>query len=114
LRGVIVTDGSIKDGGPDVVSATLSLGGVSASESGGISASVWVSRGVSASLWASSSAADWGSGGTWYEVWGISGGPYEATLLPDFGKHVACKLWSNKQVSIITNYFPYLMFMLQY
>jgi len=32
---------------------------------------------------------------------GFPGGPYELSLLPDFGKHVACKLWSDKVVSVI-------------
>jgi len=32
---------------------------------------------------------------------GFPGGPYELSLLPNFGKHVACKLWSDKVVSII-------------
>jgi len=32
---------------------------------------------------------------------GFSGGPYELSLLPNFDKHVACKLWSDKVVSII-------------
>jgi hypothetical protein len=32
---------------------------------------------------------------------GFPGGPYELSLLPNFGKHVACKLWNDKIVSII-------------
>ena len=32
---------------------------------------------------------------------GFPGGPYELSLLPNFGKHVAYKLWNDKVVSII-------------
>ena len=32
---------------------------------------------------------------------GFPGGPYELYLLPNFGKHVAYKLWNDKTVSII-------------
>ena len=35
------------------------------------------------------------------EFKGFPGGPYELSILPNFGKHVACKLWSDKVVSII-------------
>jgi len=31
----------------------------------------------------------------------FQGGPYEMSLLPNFGKHVACRLWNDKTVSII-------------
>jgi len=50
---------------------------------------------------------------------GFLEGPYELSLLPNFSKHVACKLWGDKVVSIIVLFnlmicyllFPYLMFM---
>jgi len=32
-------------------------------------------------------------------------GTYELSLLPDFNKHVTCKLWSDKQVSIIALFY---------
>jgi len=35
------------------------------------------------------------------EVGGLPGGPYEMSLLSNFGKHVACRLWNSKTVSII-------------
>jgi len=39
----------------------------------------------------------------WYGGWGwgLSRGPYDLSLLPDFGKHVAFMLWNHKTVSII-------------
>jgi len=39
------------------------------------------------------------------EVGGFPGGPYELSLLPNFGKHVAFKLWNNKTVSITKFYY---------
>jgi hypothetical protein len=36
-----------------------------------------------------------------HEDGGFPGGPYDFSLLLDFGRHVACKLWSDKVVSII-------------
>jgi len=32
---------------------------------------------------------------------GFPGGPYELSLLLNFGKHMACKLWGDQVVSII-------------
>jgi len=31
---------------------------------------------------------------------GYPGGPYELTLLPHFGRHVACRIWVDVDVSI--------------
>ncbi len=32
---------------------------------------------------------------------GFPGGPYDLSLLPNFGNHVAFKLWNDRAVSII-------------
>ena len=61
-------------------------------------------------VWPASSATTiWATSSTTCRVWsggwgwrcGLSRGPYELSLLPNFGKHVACKLWNDKIVSII-------------
>jgi len=36
---------------------------------------------------------------------GFPGGPYELSLLPNFGKHVACRLWVDAEVSIIALFY---------
>jgi len=75
------------------------------------------------------------------EPHGFLGGPYVLSILPNFGKHVACRLWVDVEVSIIAlfylmicyllfslvnvyvtilkftyfnDYFTYFMFMLEY
>jgi len=72
--GIIVTDGSIPDNGPDAVSvstSSTSAWGVSATLSAG---------GVSASVWAASSAAGWSSGGALYGVWGRTRGLFRGAF----------------------------------
>jgi len=97
------------------------------SVSGGVwvSPGVWcpVSRGASAwaassapvcrcswaaSCWASSATASWAAacrGCYRGRGWGLSRGPYELSLLPNFGKHVAFKLWNDKTVSMMIFYY---------
>jgi len=36
---------------------------------------------------------------------GFPGGPYELLLLPNFGKHVACRLLVDPDLSIITSFY---------
>jgi len=44
---------------------------------------------------------------------GFSGGPYELSLLPNFDKHVAYKLWNDKTISNLMIFYYYVMFILR-
>jgi len=45
---------------------------------------------------------------------GYGGGPFEATLLPHFSRHVACMIWVDANVSIFNVNFTYFNVYLTY
>ena len=45
---------------------------------------------------------------------GYGGGPSVPTLLPHFGKHVACRVWVDANVSNFTSFIVYLTYSIYY